>query len=67
MTSASIEAMREICDVLDTLILAAKLDHAPVRAISLLERARADMQTCVDKFDMDDQVSPEIGLKAKGK
>jgi hypothetical protein len=58
--------MREICDVLDTLVLAAKLDHAPMRAVSLLEQARADMQACVDKFDQDDPAATESrGLKAK--
>jgi hypothetical protein len=62
MTSASIEAMREICDVLDTLVLAAKLDHAPRSKPEQTCR----LQACVDKFDQDDPAATESrGLKAK--
>jgi hypothetical protein len=36
----SIEAVREIICVLDDLILMAKLDRAPIRAVSILVRLR---------------------------
>ena len=50
MTDA-IETMREICDVLDALVLMAKLDRAPLRAVALLERARAETKAYLDKVD----------------
>ena len=58
MSDSSVDVVREICDVLDTLVLMVKLDHAPMWAVWLLERAGADMQACVDKFDRDDQCPP---------
>ena len=47
----SIEAVRETVCVLDALILMAKLDHVPVRAVSLLERARAEAKARLDKIE----------------
>jgi hypothetical protein len=46
-----IETMREICDVPDALVLMAKLDHAPMPVISLLEQARMQLQGYLDKTD----------------
>ena len=53
MTNRPAHAAREICDVLDTLILIAKHDRAPVRAVSLLEQARSELQDYLDKTDRD--------------
>jgi hypothetical protein len=46
-----VEAMLEICDVLDALVLMTKLDHAPLRAVSLLEEARSRLQSHLDQVD----------------
>lgn len=51
MSYSSVEAVRETCDVLDTLLVVAKHDRAPMRAISLLERARSQMQAHLDQID----------------
>jgi hypothetical protein len=53
MSDSSVDAAREICDALDTLLLIANIDHAPMRAISLLEQARSELQDYVDKTDRD--------------
>jgi ribosomal protein S15P/S13E len=54
MSDSSVEAALEICDFLDTLLLIAKHDRAPMRAISLLEQARSELQDYLDKTDRDD-------------
>ena len=54
MSDSSVDAAREICDVLDTLLIVAKHDRAPMRAISLLEQARSELQDYLDKTDRDD-------------
>ena len=51
MGNSSIEAGRELCDDLDVLIEFAKQCRAPVRAISLIERARADVEAYLDEMD----------------
>jgi hypothetical protein len=53
MSDSSVDAAREICDVLDTLLIVAKHDRAPMRAISLLEQARSELQDYLDKTDRD--------------
>ncbi len=52
------EITRELCDELDIIIEFAKQARAPIRAISLIERARADLQAIVDRFE---QSSNAIG------
>jgi len=49
--NGQIEVMHEICDVLEALILMAKLDHAPVRAVALLERAEAETRACLEQLE----------------
>jgi hypothetical protein len=47
-------------------LLIANIDHAPMRAISLLEQARSELQDYVDKTDRDDFAGwPRTGLTAK--
>lgn len=53
MTDSSADAAREICDVLDTLLVIAKHDCAPMRAVSLLEEARSELQDYLDRTDRD--------------
>jgi hypothetical protein len=46
-----IEATRELCDDLDSLVEIAKQSRAPIRALSLIERARADLQAYLEEID----------------
>jgi hypothetical protein len=46
-----VEATRELCDDLDNLVEAAKQSRAPIRALSLIERARADLQAYLEEID----------------
>jgi hypothetical protein len=46
-----IEATRELCDDLESLVEIAKQSRAPIRALSLIERARADLQAYLDEID----------------
>jgi hypothetical protein len=50
MTNCSIEATRELCENLESVIEIAKQSRAPVRAISLIERARTDLETYLDEI-----------------
>jgi ABC-type uncharacterized transport system ATPase subunit len=49
--TSSIEAVRELCDDLDGLVELAKQGRAPVRAISLVERARADLEAYLNEMN----------------
>jgi hypothetical protein len=49
--ACSIEATRELCSDLDNLIELTKESRAPVRAVSLIERARADLQAYLDEIE----------------
>ena len=51
MTDSSIEATRELCEDLDALLALAKQSRAAVRAISLIERARADLEDYLEEID----------------
>jgi len=52
MTDARwVEATRELCDDLDCLIDLAKQGRVPVRAISLIERARAELEVYLDEIN----------------
>ena len=51
MNAGSIEATRELCVDLDNLIELTKETGAPIRALSLIERARADLQTYLDEIE----------------
>jgi hypothetical protein len=46
-----IEATRDLCDDLERLVDIAKQSRAPIRALSLIERARADLQAYLDEID----------------
>ena len=59
MTESPVEAARDLCDVLDTLLIIAKHDRAPMRAVSLLEEARSELQDYLDKTDRDDPSAAE--------
>lgn len=58
----NIETVHEIVCVLDALIMMAKIDRAPVRAVSVLERARAEAKACLDKFDRSSDQTSEGSL-----
>jgi hypothetical protein len=49
--AGSIEATRELCFDLDNLIELTKECRAPIRALSLIERARADLQAYLDEIE----------------
>jgi len=51
MSSNSVEATRELCDDLDSLVEIARQIRAPIRALSLIERARADLQVYLEQID----------------
>jgi hypothetical protein len=51
MSASSVEATRELCDDLDSFIEIAKQGRAPIRAVSLIERARRDLQAYLDNID----------------
>ncbi|HWX14278.1 MAG TPA: hypothetical protein VNY06_05400 [Methylocella sp.] len=47
----SIEATQELCADLDNLIEITKENRAPIRALSFIERARADLQVYLDEIE----------------
>ena len=49
--AGSIEATRELCADLDNLIELTKESRAPIRALSLIERAREDLQAYLDEIE----------------
>jgi hypothetical protein len=49
--AGSIEATRELCSDLDDLIELTKESRVPIRALSLIERARADLQAYLDEIE----------------
>ena len=49
--ASSIEATRELCADLDKLIELTRESRARIRALSLIERARADLQAYLDEID----------------
>jgi hypothetical protein len=51
MGDATIEATRELCDDIDNILELAKRSRAPIRAVTLIELARADLQTRLDTFE----------------
>jgi len=52
MSDASwVEGTRELCDDLDGIIELAKRGRVPVRAILLVERARADLELYLDEIN----------------
>ena len=66
--AGSIEATRELCADLDNLIELAKEIHAPIRALSFIERARADLQAYLDEIERTSSAPrawSSLGLKAK--
>ena len=66
--ACSIEATRELCVDLDNLIELAKESRAPIRALSFIERARADLQAYLDEIERTSSAPHtlvELGLRAK--
>ena len=51
MNTGSSEATRELCADLDNLIELTKEGRAPIRALSLIERAREDLQAYLDEIE----------------
>jgi hypothetical protein len=49
--NSSIEATHELCANLDNLIELTKESRAPIRALSLIERAREDLQAYLDEIE----------------
>jgi hypothetical protein len=66
MSAGSIEATRELCTNLDHLIEFAGESRLPIRALTLIERARADLQAYLDEMERT-EVPIWLRLKAKGK
>jgi hypothetical protein len=61
-----VEATRELCDDLDSLVEIARQSRAPIRALSLIERARADLQAYLEEIDPTSLATRgEIGFKAQ--
>jgi hypothetical protein len=58
----SVEATRELCDDLDSLIEIAKQGRAPIRAVCLIERARGDLQAYLDEIHQAEVTSAWSGL-----
>jgi hypothetical protein len=65
MTDSTIEAARELCEDLDSLVELAKQGRAPVRAISLVERASAELHAYLDEIDGARAWLVELGPKAR--
>ena len=68
MNAGSIEATRELCVDLDNLIELTKESRAPIRALSLIERARADLQSYLDEIEGTSGAEArlvDLGLRAK--
>jgi hypothetical protein len=63
MTSARFERIRELCADLDASIRLAKENHAPVRALSLIEAARDALQRSIGQVEYGSNV---VEMKAKG-
>jgi hypothetical protein len=61
--TGSIEATRELCVDLDNLIELTKGSRAPIRALSLIERARADLQAYLDEIEQTSR-SPRAWLSS---
>ena len=51
MNDSSVEATRELRDDLDDFIELATLGRAPIRALSLIERARADLEAYLNEMN----------------
>lgn len=48
---SSVEATRELCDDLNSLVEIAMQNRAPIRALVLIERARAELQAYLEEID----------------
>jgi hypothetical protein len=67
-TWTSVQATRELCVDLDNLIELAKQGRAPIRALSLIEPAREDLQAYLDEIERTSSARPAWSwslLKAK--
>jgi hypothetical protein len=64
MTNSRVEAMRLLCANLDDTIQLARENRAPIRALLLIELARADLHRSLDEIEEGSNV---FSLKVKGK
>jgi hypothetical protein len=62
MNASLVEATRELCDDFDSFIEIAKQGRAPMRAVCLIERARADLRAYLDEIDQAEVSSAWSGL-----
>jgi hypothetical protein len=53
-----IDVTRELCDDIDNLLELARQKRAPIRAMTLIELARADLQARLDEMEL-------LGLSGK--
>jgi hypothetical protein len=51
MSAGSIEATHELCTDLDHLIEFAEVSRVPIRTLTVIERARADLQAYLDQME----------------
>jgi hypothetical protein len=58
MIDVSIDVTRELCDDIDNLLELARQKRAPIRAMTLIELARADLQARLDEMEL-------LGLSGK--
>ena len=59
---SSVEATRELCDDLESLIEIAKQSRAPIRAVCLIERARGDLEAYLGEIHQAEVSSAWSGL-----
>ena len=64
--AGSIEATRELCVELGNLIELTKESRAPIRAFSVIERARADLQTYLDEIERTSSAPRAWSTRADG-
>jgi hypothetical protein len=64
MTAGRVEAMRALCADLDDSVQMATENRAPIRALALIELARADLQRSIDEIEEGNSVV-EFRLKTR--
>jgi len=52
MSDVTIEATRALCDDIDNVLEIARRSHASIRAVTLIELARADLQIRLDAIEL---------------
>ena len=66
MRHGTIEATRDLCNDVDNLLELAKRSRAPIRAVTLIELARADLEAHLDELDREQHRALETGVKVGG-